>query len=45
MTRHYRLAFTSGVTIAALVAAVSLGFFSGFMAAQLPPASRWASLP
>jgi hypothetical protein len=39
MTRHYHLALTADVTTAALIASVSLGFWTGLVAAQLPPAA------
>lgn len=37
MTQHYRLAQTS-ITVVALLASVSLGFWAGFAAAPLRPA-------
>jgi hypothetical protein len=37
MIQHYRFALT-GFTVSALVASVSLGFWAGFVTAQLRPA-------
>jgi len=37
MTQHYRLALAASFTVAALVASVSLGLWSGLIAGPLPP--------
>ena len=36
MIHHYRLALTAGVTMATLIATVSLGFWTGLIVARLP---------